>query len=40
MSLKETKTDDDPNYATRFAWAVAAILLTMLIMGIATGKFG
>lgn len=40
MSFKETKPDDEPNYVTRFAWATAAILLTTVIMGIATGKFG
>lgn len=40
MSLKETKPNDEPNYAARFGWAVAAILLTMAVMGIATDKFG
>ena len=40
MSLKETKPDDEPNYTMRFVWATVAIILTMVIMGIATGKFG
>ncbi len=40
MSLKEKKPDDEPIYTMRFVWAVAAILLSMVIMGIATDKFG
>jgi len=40
MSLKENETDNEPNYTMRFVWAVVAIILTMVIMGIATGKFG
>ena len=40
MSLKETKPDDEPNYTMRFVLAFATILLTMVIMGIATDKLG
>lgn len=40
MKLKETKPDDEPNYAARLAWALAAIFLTMAAMTMATGKFG
>lgn len=40
MSLKETKPVDEPSYAARFAWAPAAILLTMAAMTMATGSFG
>ena len=40
MSLKENKPDDEPNYTMRFVWATAAILLTMVVMAMATDKFG
>ena len=40
MSLKENKPDDEPNYTMRLVWAMAAILLTIVVMGIATDKFG
>ena len=40
MSLKETKPDGEPNYTMRFVLATAAIVLTMVVMMIATGKFG
>lgn len=40
MSLKENKPDDEPNYTMRFVWAAAAIVLTMVVMMIATDKFG
>ncbi len=40
MSLKQTEPDGDPNYTMRFVWAVAAIILTTVIMAFTTDKFG
>lgn len=40
MSLKENKPDDEANYTMRFVWAAAAVLLAMVVIAIATDKFG
>lgn len=39
MKEAESKSGGEPNYAARFAWATAAILLTMALMTVAADNF-